>query len=324
MQQISFTKIGGPDVLATHDVPMPEPGEHDVIIKVAYAGVNNFDVMARSKGYRIELPYAPGLEVSGWVHSTGSLVTTCKVGDAVTAYTGGGGYAEYVKAKDILTFKLHRPEGEIDLKTAAAIPMIVPTAYDMLANVARLRADDTVLIHGAAGGVGMVAGQIAKHLGAKLVMGTVGNDSKVSYALKKGHYDKVFLRSDYEQEIEALLGPSGVSVILDPSGKSFSQLLAPFGMVVVYGNASGELTTPITAGALLAGNQSVAGYSITNLIANHPEHYRTTMETVLNLVALKKVAIDVDAEYTLDSAAEAHTAIENGSNMGKALLKVAT
>jgi NADPH2:quinone reductase len=325
MRQVQFTTTGNADVLHQVDVPMPDPSS-GVIIRVAYVGLNYFDIMARRDGYRVKaFPYTPGVEVSGWVESVPSPDSPLKVGDVVAAFVGaGGGYSEYVVADEALVFKLDTSDGSLDIRAGAALLMVVPAAYDMLINAARMRKDDVVLIHGAAGGMGVALGQIAKLYGASKVLGTVGSEDKVSYAREHGKYDEVFLRADYEEAVKRAVGPTGITIELTPSGKPTSQLLAPHGLVVVYGNAASELTTTLTAGELLARNQGLIGFSITNLIQTAPLQYRRVVESVLPMVISGEIVLDITHEYSLEETAEAHRALESGSTVGKLLLKVRT
>lgn len=177
MQAVVVPRTGGPDVLELREVPAPKPGEGEVSIHVAYAGVNYSEVMARRGDFRAaDLPFVPGLEVSGQIAAVGPGVTEFEAGQAVAAMTMIGGYAEVAVAKVPMVVAV--PDA-IDLQTAAGFPIITPTAYALLVDVARLREGETVLVHAAAGGAGTMVGQIARYLGAGRVIGTVGSVDKI-------------------------------------------------------------------------------------------------------------------------------------------------
>ncbi|WP_178970350.1 quinone oxidoreductase family protein, partial [Streptomyces acidiscabies] len=148
MRAIEFHETGAPEVLKLVDAETPEPAPGQVTIDVAYAGVNFADVKARAEGYRVEtLPFRPGLEVSGRIRTVGEGVTGLTPGQEVAAFLPGGGYAEVVRAEATATVPL--PEG-LDLRTAATLPTVLPTAHALLHEVGRLRTGETVLVHGAA------------------------------------------------------------------------------------------------------------------------------------------------------------------------------
>jgi NADPH2:quinone reductase len=246
-------------------------------------------------------------------------------GQPVTAFTMRGGYAELVLAPADLTFSLQGTHGTLDLTTAAAFPAVLPTAYDMLVYSAHLQAGETVLIHSAAGGVGSVAGQLARHLEANLVLGTVGNEQKVAYARSSG-YDHVFLRDNFVAAVQTVTAGRGVDVVLDPSGEpTRSQslsLLAPFGRLVVFGYASGNPDVPIEPGALMAGNKAVVGYSISALNRIDPKHTAATIRRAIDLLIEKHIRIDITDILPLELAVIAHRRMESNTTTGKLLLRV--
>lgn len=187
MRAVVIPSRGGPEVLALRELPDPHPGPGQLSIRVAYVGVNYVDTMDRQRGYHgAAFPFVPGLEVSGSIHELGEGVVGWHPGQSVAAFVKSGGYAELALAQAELTFPLERPQGQLDLITAAGFPTVVPTAYDILVHVARVQEGETVLIHAAAGGVGSVAGQLARVLGAGRVLGTVGDEQKIAYARSFG------------------------------------------------------------------------------------------------------------------------------------------
>jgi NADPH2:quinone reductase len=248
-----------------------------------------------------------------------------RVGQPVVALTVRGGYAEFAVASAMLTFPLDQQEQKIELATAAGFPAVGLTAYNLLADVARLRPGESVLIHAAAGGVGTVAAQIARHLGAGQIIGTVGSRDKVSYALSAG-YDQVVLREDFVQAVQEATGGKGVDIVLDsvgePARSQSLSLLAPFGRLVVFGNTGGQPDISFTPMSLLAGSRAIMGYSITGLTQSAPQLVAETARKALPLIANGEVRIDITTILPLEQAAEAHRLMENRAATGKLLLRL--
>jgi NADPH2:quinone reductase len=316
-------QTGGPDVLELREVPTPEPGEGEVSIRVAYAGVNYAEVMARRGDYRpAEPPFVPGLEVSGRIAAVGPGVQGFEIDQAVAAMTGIGGYAEVAVARASMVMAV--PDG-IDLQAAAGFPTIAPTAYALLADVARLREGETVLVHAAAGGIGSVAGQIARYLGAGRVMGTVGSADKIQHA-QRFEYDFVVERGGFADVLRRETGGRGVDVVLDSIGgavlKESLAVLAPLGRLVVFGNTSRSPAVHAESSALYFGNAAVMGYSIGTLSGSAPQAVARQMRDAMALVAEGPVRIFVTGVFPLREAPEAHRRLEEGRTTGKLLLSV--
>lgn len=326
MRAVVIPSLGEPEVLTLREMPDPHPGPQQVSIRVAYAGVNYADIMDRQRGYHVDhFPYVPGLEVSGYIHELGEGVEGLREGQAVAAFVKSGGYAELALAQADLTFPLESPHGQLDLAVAAGFLTVVPTAYDVLVHVARLQAGEAVLIHSAAGGVGSVAGQLARSLGAGLVLGTVGSAQKVASAHSFG-YDHVFLRDGFVEAVQSVTKGRGVDVVLDAAGEpTRSQslsLLAPFGRLVHFGNASGNPDVPIAPGMLLTGNKGVLGYSISNLSRVDPKHLVATARRAIDLLVTGQIRIAITETLPLEQAALAQRRIEGNTSTGKLLLRV--
>jgi len=328
MRASVVTEFGGPEILKVRDIPTPQPGPGQVAIQVAYAGVNYAETMARRGGLHSGLlPFVPGLEVSGHIHALGEGVEGLQVGQPVAALTISGGYAEVALAPAVAVFPLD--EAGVDLATAAGFPTIVPTAYDLLVRVARLQEGEAVLIHAAAGGVGSIAGQMARHLGAGQIIGTVSTLQKASYAQSFG-YDQVVLRADFLRSVRELTNGRGVDIVLEAIGEPIRSqslsLLAPFGRLVIFGNANntqGQLQAlPLNPGAFLTENKAVMGYSIGSLSSTAPHLIAETVRQTLGLVAQSKIKIDITDILPLEQADEAHRRLESGETMGKLLLRM--
>ncbi|PBC62022.1 quinone oxidoreductase [Streptomyces sp. Tue6028] len=323
MRAVEFEEYGGPEVLRVVETQVPEPGPGQVSIDVAYTGVNFADLKARSEGYRVPgLPFVPGLEVSGRIRAVGAGVEGLTVGQEVAALTEGGAYADVTVADAVTVFPL--PAG-VDLRTGATLPTVVPTAYALLHTVGRLQPGETVLVQGAAGGVGTVLGQLAKAAGAGTVYGVVSAAAKAEYAAEQG-YDEVFVGS-FTDELRAATDGRGVDVALDPVGgdtlRDSLASLAPFGRLVSYGNAGGAEPWTVGQPELYPTGLSVAGFSILGLARTAPAALREIAEKAFRTVVDGTVSLPVSAEFPLKDAPEAHRLMGSRTSTGKLLLRVA-
>lgn len=322
MRAVEFREYGGPEVLRLVSAEPPEPGPGQVSIDVAYAGVNFADLKARAEGYRVDvLPFVPGLEVSGRIRAVGAGVEGLAPGQQVAALTAGGGYAEMALAEAATVFAL--PAG-VDLRTAATLPTVLPTAHALVHEVGRLRAGETVLVHGAAGGIGTVVGQLARAAGAGAVYGVVSSEAKAAHARKYG-YDEVFV-GDFADGVRRATAGRGVDLLLDPVGGETLRrglgALAGYGRLVSYGNASGEQPWQIGQLDLAAGGRSVAGFSVLMLAAADPGALRSLAERAFRAVTDGTVELPVTAEFPLAEAAGAHALMGGRTSTGKLLLRV--
>ncbi|MGW6566626.1 quinone oxidoreductase family protein [Streptomyces sp. NPDC054975] len=322
MRAIEIQQYGGPDVLRPVETDAPEPGPGQVGIDVAYAGVNFADLKARAEGYRVAaLPFRPGLEVSGRVRALGAGVEGLTLGQQVCALTAGGGYAEVAVADATTVFPL--PAG-VDLRTAATLPTVLPTAYALVHTVGRLQAGESVLVQGAAGGIGTVVGQLAKAAGAGSLYGVVSSEAKAEYARAHG-YDEVFV-GDFEKAVREATAGRGVDLALDPvGGETFRAALASlavYGRLVSFGNASSAEPWSVGQPELYPTGVSVAGFSILSLATTAPAALRTLAERAFTTVADGTVTLPVTAEFALADAAEAHRLMGTRTSTGKLLLAV--
>jgi NADPH2:quinone reductase len=331
MRAIEFQEYGGPEVLRVVDAEVPEPGPGQVSVDVAWTGVNFADLKARSEGYRVPaLPHRPGLEVSGRVRAVGAGVTGLTAGQEVAALTEGGAYAEVVVADAVTVFPL--PAG-VGLRTAATLPTVLPTAYALLHSVGRLQPGESVLVQGAAGGVGTVAGQLARAAGAGAVYGVVSSESKARYAREHG-YDEVYV-GDVEADpgtgglsawVRAATGGRGVDLALDAvGGETFRQSLASlavFGRLVSFGNASSAEPWHVGQPELYPGGRSVGGFSVLTLARTSPADLRALAERAFAKAVDGTVTLPVTAEFDLADAARAHTLMGTRASTGKLLLRV--
>ncbi|MDQ0993222.1 zinc-binding dehydrogenase [Streptomyces sp. V3I7] len=324
MRAVEFEEYGAPEVLRVVETEVPEPGPGEVTVDAVYAGVNFADLKARAEGYRVEsLPFVPGLEVSGRIRAIGTGVEGLRPGQEVVALIGDGGYAEVVRAGAATVFPV--PEG-LDLRTAAALPTVVPTAYALVNEVGRLRAGESVLVHAAAGGIGTAVGQLARAAGAGAVYGVVSSPAKAAHALKYG-YDEVFTAGAFTEDVRRATGGRGVDLVLDPEGgdtlRRGLDALAVYGRLVSYGNASGAEPWQVGQAELRAHGRSVAGFSILALAAADPGAVRSLVERALRTVTDGTLTLPVTAEFPLSEAAAAHALMGGRTSTGKLLLRIA-
>jgi NADPH:quinone reductase len=320
MRAVVVPRFGGPEVLAVSDLPEPHPGPGEVSVSVEFAGVNYTDVRNRM-GHGLGVPpFVPGVEVSGTVREVGSGVTSLRPGQPVAAFTRGRGYAEVALAREIFTVPL--PGSLAGRPEAAGILVTVPTVLMLLTQVARVRPDELVLLHSAAGGVGTVAGQLALRLGLRPFLGTAGDAGKAEYALRHG-YAAVYGYADFDARAREM-APGGVDVILDPVGgelraRSFG-LLAPFGRLVSYSNISAEPEVAPDAEWLRARCVGYLGFSGGQLSARAPRLQRPAMEQAVELVASGAIDLGVSAVFGIQEVADAHRVFEARAARGKLVL----
>ena len=235
MKAVVVPRTGGAEVLSYRDVPDPVPADDEILIRVSASALNFADILVREGTYHAGSPppLVPGMDVSGTIEAVGlgAADTGLEVGQRVAATMGEGGYAELVAARVGLVWPL--PEG-IDFEAGAAFPTAGITAYNVLTLAGRLAPGETVLIHSAAGGVGTTIAQIARMLGAGLVIGTVGTVAKARVAREAG-CDEVLVRDqdDFAERVNELTDNRGADVIADPvAGETLERgigCLAPFG-----------------------------------------------------------------------------------------------
>ncbi|MEV0472030.1 quinone oxidoreductase family protein [Streptomyces prunicolor] len=322
MRAVEIQEYGGPEVLKVVETEVPRPGPGQVSVDVAYTGVNFADLKARGEGYRVpSLPFVPGLEVSGRVREVGEGVEGLAVGQEVAALTVGGAYAEVVVTDATTVFPL--PEG-VDLRTAATLPTVLPTAYALVHTVGRLQPGETLLVQGAAGGIGTVVGQLARAAGAGSVYGVVSSAAKAEFARGYG-YDEVFV-GEFEAPVRTATAGRGVDLALDPVGgdtlrRSLASL-ATYGRLVSFGNASSAEPWQVGQPELYPGARSVSGFSILTLAQNDPAALRALTKRAFATVVDGTVSLPVTAEFGLSEAAEAHRVMGARRSTGKLLLRV--
>ncbi|MFD6440946.1 zinc-binding alcohol dehydrogenase family protein [Peribacillus sp. NPDC060186] len=323
MKTIYVNRFGGPEVLEVIETTVPLIAPNQVLIQVAAVSVNFADIKARLGKYhgKGNPPFIPGLDVAGIVESVGNSVKNVKVGDRVIAFPANGSYSEYCVADDKLTYVI--PDN-VSFDIAAACPVVSVTSYNLLSQSANVKKGEIVVIHSASGGIGTTAIQIAKVLGAKMIIGTVGSDEKIATAKSAGA-DAVlnYNTESMEQKILELTNGQGADVILDSiGGKIFEEsmkYLAPFGRIVCFGSSLGE-SGVVKTNDLHKTCRSVLGYSLGTQLKARPEALAQPVSDVLKLIENKELKIVISKKFKLNEAAEAHKWIESRNSVGKVLL----
>jgi NADPH2:quinone reductase len=319
---IRVHRAGGPEVLQWEEVEIGEPGPGQVRLRQEAVGLNYIDVYHRTGLYPQPLPFTPGVEGAGVVESVGEGVKTVKPGDRV-AYAGPiGGYAEQRLIDAERVVKL--PDS-ISSEAAAAMMLQGMTAHMLLRRVYDVKAGDTILVHAAAGGVGLILCQWAKALGAT-VIGTVSKDEKAELARAHGcDHPVIYTRQDFVAEVERITGGAKLPVVYDSVGKdTFLRSLdcvRPRGLMVSYGNASGP-PEPMAPGLLAQkGSLFLTRPTLFNYIAAREELEDAAAE-LFEVVSSGKVRIEIGQRYPLEDVAEAHRALEARRTSGSTVLTV--
>jgi NADPH2:quinone reductase len=313
MRAIQMTEFGGPEVLKLAELPVPEPGAGEALIKVTRAGVNFADVHTRSNSYvqKATLPLVPGREVAGVREDTG---------ERVVALVGSGGYAEYATALTDRVFPI--PAG-IDDGTALALIIQGTTAWHLYRTAAHVASGESVVVHSAAGGVGSIAVQLGNIFGAHPVIATASGEGRRALALELGADVAVdpqpdglterLIEANDEREVDVVFDMAG-GAVFDASYKA----LAPFGRIVVCGIATSE-PNEVRTGSLLRHSRAVVGFYLFHCL-RRPGMFAGALEDLFALAADGRVKAIVGHTYSLADAAQAQVDLRERRTTGKLLL----
>ena len=318
---IRFHQVGGPEVLKYEDVEVGDPGPGQARVKNVACGLNFIDTYHRTGLYPVPLPSGIGLEGSGVIEALAPDVTYLKVGDRV-AYAGGplGAYSE---VRNIPADRLVKIAPGVTDQQAAGMMLKGLTAQYLLRRTYNVKAGDTILIHAAAGGVGLIVCQWAKALGAT-VIGTVGSDDKAALAKANGcDHPIVYSREDFVARVKEITGGKGVAVVYDSVGKdTFMKsldCLSPLGMIALFGNASGN-APDLNPGVLAAkGSLFLTRPTLMTYMAKRDDLVKSA-DDLFGVVSSGKVKIDVRQTYALKDATKAHADLEARKTTGSTIL----
>jgi NADPH2:quinone reductase len=312
---------GGPEVLSWEELPVGDPGPGQVRVRHTAIGLNFIDTYQRSGLYKVPLPFTPGQEAAGVIEAVGPDVDGLKVGERVAYGTGPVG--AYAEARLVEAARLVPLPDEIDDRAAAAMMLKGLTAQYLLRQTTVVQRGETIVFHAAAGGVGLIACQWAKHLGAT-VIGTVGSEEKARLARAHG-CDHVLIhgQDDIPARVRALTGGRGVRVVFDGVGKdTFAaslDCLAQRGLLVSFGQSSGavppfDILTLLNKGSLYLTRPTLAHYAATQ------EQLRAASAELFEVVKSGAVRIQVSQSFPLKDAASAHEALVSRRTTGSTVL----
>ena len=323
MRAVEITKPGPPEVLKPADRPRPAPQPHEILIKVAAAGVNRPDVLQRTGNYPVP-PGAsdlPGLEVAGEVVSIGNSVKLWKPGDKVCALVHGGGYAEYCVTPEVQALPV--PKG-LSLVEAASLPETFFTVWGNVYDRGRLAPGESLLVQGGSSGIGVTAIQMAKAMGNR-VFATAGSDEKCAACVRLGAERAINYRTqDFEKEILAATGGKGVNVILDMVGGDYVpkelKCLADDGRLVFIAFLRGP-KTELDINALMRRRLTITGSTLRPRTVEFKGYLAKNLrEKIWPLIEAGKIKPEIFKTFPLEQAADAHRLMESSQHIGKLVL----
>jgi NADPH:quinone reductase len=317
---IRFHETGGPEVLRLEDVPIGDPGAGEARVRHTAVGVNYIDVYHRSGFYPLPLPSGLGVEAAGVVEAVGAGVVHVREGDRV-AYVGPPG--SYAEARLFAADRLLKLPDDLPDRTAAAILLKGLTVDALVRRTHAVKAGETVLVHAAAGGVGLILVQWLKALGAT-VIGTVGSDAKAELARRHGaDHVVVYTREDFAKRVREITGGAGVPVVYDSVGKATFDgsldCLAPLGLMVSFGNASGAVPPLDIAVLARKGSLFLTRPTVFSYVQRREELERGAGE-LFEVVRAGKVKVEIGGTWPLAQAADAHRALTARQTTGSLVL----
>ena len=321
MKAIRIDETGGPEAMQLVDVDLPPPGPGEIRIRHTAIGLNFIDTYHRSGLYPVKLPAGLGLEAAGVVEAAGDGVTHLKPGDRV-AY-GNGPLGAYAQARNAPANRVSKIPDDIPDETAAAMMLKGMTVRYLLRQTYKVAPGDTILFHAAAGGVGLIACQWAKALGAT-VIGTAGSDDKAELARAHGcDHVIIYTREDVPARVRELTGGKGVPVVYDGVGKDTLTIsldsLRPRGLLVSFGNASGPVDK-FDVGLLAAkGSLYVTRPTLATYVADDSE-LQANANDLFDVVRSGKVKIELNQRYPLSEVVQAHRDLAARKTTGSTIL----
>jgi NADPH2:quinone reductase len=320
MRAVRVHQYGDPEVMKHDEIPVPEPKSGEARVKIEAIGLNFIDIYQRTGLYPLSLPFTLGREAAGIVDAVGSNVTEVKAGERVAYAMEPGAYAEYAV---VPAWKLVPVPAKLDSRAAAATMLQGMTAHYLTHSTYPLKKGDAVLVHAAAGGVGLLLIQVAKRLGAR-VLGTVSNEDKARLAREAGA-DEVILysRVDFAVEVKKLTEGAGVHVVYDSVGRTTFEksldCLRPRGYLALFGQSSGPVPE-FDLGKLAAkGSLFVTRPTLLHYMSDRRELLERAND-LFSWIAAGQLKLRIDKTFPLTEVAEAHRQLEARKTTGKVLL----
>ena len=319
VKAVQLSQFGSPEVLKSVDVNVGEPGPGEARVRHHAIGLNYIDIYQRTGVYPNQLPFILGMEGSGIVEAVGKGVTHVEPGDRV-AYAGNP-VGAYTEARVMPALPLIKIPKQISFETGACMMLKGMTAHYLLKRTANVQKGHTILFHAAAGGVGLIAMQIAKMLGVT-VIGTVGSDEKAKLAKKWGCTHTInYSKENFVERVKEITKGRGVDVVFDSVGKDTFQgsldSLRRYGLLVSFGNASGKVPPidfSVMRGTLFITRPSLMSYTATR------EDLELTANGLVKMVANKKLVIPIERTYLLSEVQQAHRDLEGRKTTGCSVL----
>jgi NADPH2:quinone reductase len=321
MIAIQIKQTGGPEVLKLADLPIPEPGPGQVLIRVEAIGVNFIEIYFRKGVYKAALPLVPGSEAAGTVEELGPGVIGFKAGDAVASVSVLGSYAEYALVSAASLIKV---PASLTMEQAAAAMLQGMTAHYLAYSTHPLKAGETALIHAGAGGVGLLLTQMAKRIGARAIT-TVSTEEKAELSREAGASDVIlYTQKEFEPEVKRLTGGKGVDVVYDSVGKTTFEgslnCLRPRGLLALFGASSGPVPPFDLIQLSGKGSLYVTRPTLWHYIGNRAE-LEWRAGDVLGWAASGELQLRTEYVYPLADAAQAQIDLEARRTTGKILLE---
>lgn len=324
MKAIYIDALGGPEVMQIIDAPVPEATGKYVRVKVEAVGLNYSDIMIREGRYlqRTQLPQILGREFAGTIDALGDGVRGFQIGQRVYGTAGAGALAEYVTCHAAGLIAL--PD-ELSSDMAVALVVQGVTALHCLEDHGHLKPGETVLIHAAAGGVGTLAIQMARHMGAGKIIGTASSDTKCNTILELGAEAVNYNSPNWVEEVLRLTDGHGADLILESVGgdvfwRSYRDLLAFAGRIVVVGIAGSEVNE-IRTSEILRRNKTIIGYFLAEYFEKAPQAVGPAIKRVLEMVNSGAVKPIIGATFPLEKSVDAFNHMQNRQNIGKVVIK---
>ena len=321
MNAIQISAVGGPEVLQPTELPIPEPGPGQVLIRIEAVGVNFIEIYFRKGVYKATLPLVPGSEAAGTVEKLGPGVAGFAEGDAVASVSVLGSYAEYAL---VPAEKLIKVPSRLTPERAAAAMLQGMTAHYLAYSTFALKAGDTALVHAGAGGVGLLLTQIASRLGARVIT-TVSTKEKAILSREAGAAEVIlYTEQDFESEVRRITGGKGVDVVYDSVGRTtFDKslnCLRPRGLLALFGASSGPVPPFDLVQLSGKGSLFVTRPTLWHYVATRAE-LEWRAGKVLDWAATGELKLRTEHMYPLDQAAQAQIDLEGRKTTGKILLE---